>query len=74
MLVKCRKRAKVGGMRLTPGVLLDLPEWAVREIVDCDPEAVEVIERVRADNLDPLGRLTMLPAGGRLIVKLPEGD
>lgn len=74
MLCRILRPEKVGGLRLRPGVLMELPEWVVRELEHRDPPIVDVLEQRRADNLDPIGRLANAQGTGRTFVKLPEGD
>lgn len=74
MLCKILKREKVDGRRFEPGDIAELPPGMVERL-----EEMGVARRVGANagyevNIDAAGPLANLPAGSRLIAKLPEGE
>lgn len=68
MLCKVLRKERVGGFRMEPGQVVDLPRW----VVDAAGEAVQVIEQEKQTNLDLTHKLSGMAKGGRVLVKLPE--
>jgi len=74
MLCKVLRNDRVPGLNLRKGAVVDVPDaWAVDLVASGTLRPVKVDVAEKHTNLDRLGILTNLPAGSRLLVKLPPG-
>jgi len=71
MLVRGLRRDGAGGYQVRPGEVADVPDAWAKDLIDVGSAEPATGGRAKQLNWDPAGPLANLPAGSRLLVKLP---